>query len=189
MKNASDLLQINGGIFVDQGKSIGEFGNENAKILVVGNPANTNALIGRKAANNSSQIWMAMTMLDSNRAKSMLAKKLSCNVSEIKKMIIWGNHSPTMYPDFENALKDNQSVANLIEDTNWIDSHFIPNVQQRGKAVIDARGPLQQLLLQRLHLILLLLVKMKLHRMIALVQQFTAMEHMMYLKELCADFL
>jgi len=81
-----------------------------------------------------------MTMLDSNRAKSMLAKKLSCNVSEIKKMIIWGNHSPTMYPDFENALKDNQSVANLIEDTNWIDSHFIPNVQQRGKAVIDARG-------------------------------------------------
>jgi len=97
-------------------------------------------LIGRKAANNSSQTWMAMTMLDSNRAKSMLAKKLSCNVSEIKKMIIWGNHSPTMYPDFENALKDNQSIANLIDDTNWIDSHFIPNVQQRGKAVIDARG-------------------------------------------------
>ena len=140
IEERSDLLQINGGIFVDQGKSIGEFGNENAKILVVGNPANTNALIGRKAANNSSQIWMAMTMLDSNRAKSMLAKKLSCNVSEIKKMIIWGNHSPTMYPDFENALKGNQSVANLIEDTDWIDSHFIPNVQQRGKAVIDARG-------------------------------------------------
>ena len=140
IEERSDLLQINGGIFVDQGKAIGEFGNENAKILVVGNPANTNALIGRKAANNSSQTWMAMTMLDSNRAKSMLAKKLSCNVSEIKKMIIWGNHSPTMYPDFENALKDNQSVANLIEDTNWIDSHFIPNVQQRGKAVIDARG-------------------------------------------------
>ena len=138
IEERSDLLQINGGIFVDQGKAIGEFGNENAKILVVGNPANTNALIGRKAADNSSQTWMAMTMLDSNRAKSMLAKKLSCNVSEIKKMIIWGNHSPTMYPDFENALKDNQSVANLIEDTNWIDSHFIPNVQQRGKAVIDA---------------------------------------------------
>ena len=140
IEERSDLLQINGGIFVDQGKAIGEFGNENAKILVVGNPANTNALIGRNAANNSSQTWMAMTMLDSNRAKSMLAKKLSCNVSEIKKMIIWGNHSPTMFPDFENALKDNQSVASLIEDTNWIDSHFIPNVQQRGKAVIDARG-------------------------------------------------
>ena len=140
IEERSDLLQINGGIFVDQGKAIGEFGNENAKILVVGNPANTNALIGRNAANNSSQTWMAMTMLDSNRAKSMLAKKLSCNVSEIKKMIIWGNHSPTMFPDFENALKDNQSVASLIEDTNWIDSHFIPNVQQRGKAVIDTRG-------------------------------------------------
>ena len=140
IEERSDLLQINGGIFVDQGKAIGEFGNENAKILVVGNPANTNALIGRKAANNSSQTWMAMTMLDSNRAKSMLAKKLSCNVSEIKKMIIWGNHSPTMYPDFENALKDNRSVAELIEDTNWINSQFIPNVQQRGKAVIDARG-------------------------------------------------
>ena len=140
IEERSDLLQINGGIFVDQGKAIGEFGNQDAKILVVGNPANTNALIGRNAANNSSQTWMAMTMLDSNRAKSMLAKKLSCNVSEIKKMIIWGNHSPTMFPDFENALKDNQSVASLIEDTNWIDSHFIPNVQQRGKAVIDARG-------------------------------------------------
>ena len=140
IEERSDLLKINGGIFVNQGESIGKNGKDNAKILVVGNPANTNALIGRKAANNSSQTWMAMTMLDSNRAKSMLAKKLSCNVSEIKKMIIWGNHSPTMYPDLENALKDNQSVANLIEDTNWIDSHFIPNVQQRGKAVIDARG-------------------------------------------------
>ncbi len=136
IEERSDLLQINGGIFVDQGKAIGEFGNENAKILVVGNPANTNALIGRKAANNSSQTWMAMTMLDSNRAKSMLAKKLSCNVSEIKKMIIWGNHSPTMYPDFENALKDNQSVANLIEDTNWIDSHA-SSATSAAKAALD----------------------------------------------------
>ncbi len=140
IEERSDLLKINGGIFVDQGKAIGEFGNENAKILVVGNPANTNALIGRSAANNSSQTWMAMTMLDANRAKSMLAKKLSCNVSEIKKMIIWGNHSPTMYPDCENALVNNQSVSNLIDDEVWINSEFIPKVQQRGKAVIDARG-------------------------------------------------
>ena len=136
----SDLLQENAKIFSAQGKAINDNASRDIKVLVVGNPANTNALIGRNAANNSSQTWMAMTMLDSNRAKSMLAKKLSCNVSEIKKMIIWGNHSPTMFPDFENALKDNQSVASLIEDTNWIDSHFIPNVQQRGKAVIDARG-------------------------------------------------
>ena len=118
IEERADLLKINGGIFTEQGKALGENAKTDAKILVVGNPANTNALIGRSAANNSSQTWMAMTMLDANRAKSMLAKKLSCNVSEIKKMIIWGNHSPTMYPDFENALKDNQSVANLIEDTN-----------------------------------------------------------------------
>ena len=134
------MLQINGGIFVEQGKAIGEFGNQNAKVLVVGNPANTNALIGRAAANNPSQTWMAMTMLDANRAKSMLAKKLACNVSEIKKMIIWGNHSPTMYPDYENAFLNNQSVSELINDEDWIDSKFIPSVQQRGKAVIDARG-------------------------------------------------
>ena len=140
IEERSDLLQINGGIFVEQGKAIGEFGNQNAKILVVGNPANTNALIGRAAANNPSQTWMAMTMLDANRAKSMLAKKLACNVSEIKKMIIWGNHSPTMYPDYENALLNNQSVSKLVNDEDWIDSKFIPSVQQRGKAVIDARG-------------------------------------------------
>ena len=140
IEERSDLLQINGGIFVEQGKAIGEFGNQNAKVLVVGNPANTNALIGRAAANNPSQTWMAMTMLDANRAKSMLAKKLACNVSEIKKMIIWGNHSPTMYPDYENALLNNQSVSKLVNDEGWIDSKFIPSVQQRGKAVIDARG-------------------------------------------------
>ncbi len=140
IEERSDLLQINGGIFVEQGKAIGEFGNQNAKVLVVGNPANTNALIGRAAANNPSQTWMAMTMLDANRAKSMLAKKLACNVSEIKKMIIWGNHSPTMYPDYENALLNNQSVSKLVNDEDWIDSKFIPSVQQRGKAVIDARG-------------------------------------------------
>ncbi len=140
IEERSDLLQINGGIFVEQGKAIGEFGNQNAKVLVVGNPANTNALIGRAAANNPSQNWMAMTMLDANRAKSMLAKKLTCNVSEIKKMIIWGNHSPTMYPDYENALLNNQSVSKLVNDEDWIDSKFIPSVQQRGKAVIDARG-------------------------------------------------
>ena len=140
IEERSDLLQINGGIFVEQGKAIGEFGNQNAKVLVVGNPANTNALIGRAAANNPSQTWMAMTMLDANRAKSMLAKKLTCNVSEIKKMIIWGNHSPTMYPDYENALLNNQSVSKLVNDEDWIDSKFIPSVQQRGKAVIDARG-------------------------------------------------
>ena len=97
IEERSDLLKINGGIFVDQGKAIGNYGANEAKVLVVGNPANTNALIGMNAANNKNQTWMAMTMLDSNRAKSMLAKKINCNVSEISKMVIWGNHSPTMY--------------------------------------------------------------------------------------------
>jgi malate dehydrogenase len=140
IEERSDLLSINGGIFVDQGKSIGKNGNDGAKILVVGNPANTNALIGKNAANNNSQTWMAMTMLDSNRAKSILSKKTNKNISEITNMIIWGNHSPTMYPDSENALISGQRGSDLINDMNWIESDFLPSVQQRGKAVIDARG-------------------------------------------------
>ena len=140
IEERSDLLSINGGIFVDQGKAIGKNGSDNAKVLVVGNPANTNALIGKNAANNNSQTWMAMTMLDSNRAKSILSKKTNKNISEITNMIIWGNHSPTMYPDSENALISGQRGSDLINDMNWIESDFLPSVQQRGKAVIDARG-------------------------------------------------
>ena len=96
IEERSDLLKINGGIFVNQGESIGKNGKDNAKILVVGNPANTNALIGKNAAGNASQLWMAMTMLDSSRAKSVIAKKTSSNINDVKNMIIWGNHSPTM---------------------------------------------------------------------------------------------
>jgi malate dehydrogenase len=133
-------LSINGGIFVDQGKAIGEHGKDDAKILVVGNPANTNAFIGKNAANKDSQLWMAMTMLDSNRAKSVISKKTNTNISEITNMIIWGNHSPTMYPDSENVLINGETGSSLINDMSWIESEFIPSVQQRGKAVIDARG-------------------------------------------------
>ena len=140
IEERADLLQINGGIFVGQGKAIGEHGKPNAKILVVGNPANTNALIGRHAANNPSQLWMAMTMLDSSRAQSVLSKKLNTGIADISKMIIWGNHSPTMYPDFENMDCNGQSGKNLIEDMDWINNAFLPTVQQRGKAVIDSRG-------------------------------------------------
>ena len=140
IEERADLLQINGGIFVGQGKAIGEHGKPNAKILVVGNPANTNALIGRHAANNPSQLWMAMTMLDSSRAQSVLSKKLNTGIADISKMIIWGNHSPTMYPDFENMDCNGQSGKNLIEDMDWINNEFLPTVQQRGKAVIDSRG-------------------------------------------------
>jgi len=140
IKERSDLLQINGGIFTEQGKAIGAHAKEHCKILVVGNPANTNALIGRKAANNSSQTWMAMTMLDSNRAKSIISKKTNTNIADINNMIIWGNHSPTMYPDAENVLISNELGSSVINDMEWTESSFIPKVQQRGKAVIDARG-------------------------------------------------
>ncbi len=140
IEERSDLLSINGGIFVDQGKVIGSYGKENAKILVVGNPANTNALIGKDAANNNSQTWLAMTMLDSNRAKSVIAKKTNNNISDVSNMIIWGNHSPTMYPDAENVVINGELGSSIINDIEWIESDFIPTVQQRGKAVIDARG-------------------------------------------------
>ena len=140
IEERADLLQINGGIFVEQGQAIGRFGRSDAKILVVGNPANTNALIGRHAANNESQLWMAMTMLDSSRARSVLSKKLDTGIGEIGKMIIWGNHSPTMYPDFENIIVNGSSGKDLIDDMSWVEGEFLPVVQQRGKAVIDSRG-------------------------------------------------
>ena len=140
IEERSDLLSINGGIFVEQGKAIGQYGKDNAKILVVGNPANTNAFIGKNAADKESQLWMAMTMLDSNRAKSIISKKTDVNVSEVKNMIIWGNHSPTMYPDSENVLINGELGSSVINDINWVESEFIPTVQQRGKAVIEARG-------------------------------------------------
>ena len=140
IEERSDLLKINGGIFVKQGESIGKNAKTNAKILVVGNPANTNALIGKNAASNDKQLWMAMTMLDSSRAKSVVAKKVSKAVKDIKHMIIWGNHSPTMYPDIENAFIEGARGAEVINDSDWVENIFLPTVQQRGKAVIDARG-------------------------------------------------
>ncbi|MGB1838963.1 MAG: malate dehydrogenase [Gammaproteobacteria bacterium] len=140
IEERSDLLKINGGIFVKQGESIGKNAKTNAKILVVGNPANTNALIGKNAANNDKQLWMAMTMLDSSRAKSVIAKKVSKTVKDIKHMIIWGNHSPTMYPDIENVFVGGAKGTDVINDNDWVENTFLPTVQQRGKAVIDARG-------------------------------------------------
>ena len=140
IEERADLLKINGGIFTEQGKALGENAKQNAKILVVGNPANTNALIGRTHGNNSTQTWMAMTALDSNRAKAQVANKCNVEISDIKKMTIWGNHSPTMYPDLDNAEINNESVSALINDKDWIENDFLQIVQQRGKAIIDARG-------------------------------------------------
>lgn len=140
IEERGDLLKINGGIFTDQGKAIGNKGKDNAKVLVVGNPANTNALIGMTHANNASQTWMAMTALDANRAKAQVSNKINVPISEINQMIIWGNHSPTMYPDLDNALVKNESVSSIIKDEGWIKNEFLETVQQRGKAIIDARG-------------------------------------------------
>ena len=140
IEERADLLKINGGIFTAQGKALGENAKGNAKILVVGNPANTNALIGCTHGNNASQTWMAMTALDANRAKAQVANKCNLEISDIKKMTIWGNHSPTMYPDLDNAEVKSESASSYINDKNWIENDFLKIVQQRGKAIIDARG-------------------------------------------------
>ena len=140
IEERSDLLRINGGIFTGQGKAIGELAKNNANILVVGNPANTNALIGKTKSNNPSQNWFAMTALDANRAKAQLAEKAGVNISSVTNMTVWGNHSPTMYPDPYNARIDGISAVEVIKDLNWIENEYLPLVQQRGRSVIDARG-------------------------------------------------
>lgn len=140
IEERSDLLKINGGIFTTQGSAIGKLAKSDAKILVVGNPANTNALIGKNHAKNDSQQWFAMTALDANRAKAQLAQKAGVEISAVTNMTIWGNHSPTMYPDPYNALINGVSAVEVIKDDFWIKNDFLPLVQQRGKSVIDARG-------------------------------------------------
>ena len=140
IEERGDLLHVNGGIFTDQGNAIGTKGKKDAKILVVGNPANTNALIGKSNSNNNSQLWMAMTALDANRAKAQVSIKTNRSIEDIKGMTIWGNHSPTMYPDLDNASIDGKSVSEIINDNNWIENDFLVRVQQRGKEIIDSRG-------------------------------------------------
>ena len=140
IEERSDLLKINGGIFTDQGEAIGKLAQEDAKILVVGNPPNTNALIGRTKSENPAQSWFAMTALDANRAKAQLAEKAGAEISSVTNMTVWGNHSPTMYPDPYNAKIDGVSAVEVINDLDWVENEYLPLVQQRGKAVIDARG-------------------------------------------------
>tara|TARA_B100001079_G_scaffold67446_1_gene57476 strand:- start:1603 stop:2589 length:987 start_codon:yes stop_codon:yes gene_type:complete len=140
IKERSDLLQINGGIFTEQGKAIGTNAKENCKILVVGNPANTNALIGKHSSNNNSQLWMAMTMLDALRAKAQLSQKLNCHVDDIYRLAIFGNHSPTMFPDLENTLVNGKNAYEEINDHEWVETEFLPKIQQRGAEIIKARG-------------------------------------------------
>ena len=136
-----DLLGINGKIFIGQGQAIEKNAAADVRVLVVGNPCNTNCLI---AMNNAKSIprdrWFAMTRLDENRGKAQLAQKAGVEVSAVTNMTIWGNHSATQYPDFYNAKIDGKSAADVIKDESWLKETFIPAVQQRGAAIIKARG-------------------------------------------------
>ncbi len=137
----ADLLEANGGIFGPQGSAISQNANSTIKVLVVGNPANTNALIAQSAAAgiDPSQ-FTAMTRLDHNRAKSQVSEKLGVPIEAVKKMTIWGNHSATQYPDLFHCEVEGKSVAETINDQEWLENEFIPTVQQRGAAIIKARG-------------------------------------------------
>ncbi len=137
----ADLLSANGGIFKPQGQAIAANAKKNIKVLVVGNPANTNALIAMNNAKgmNPGQ-FTAMTRLDHNRAISQLAAKLNRPVSSIKKMTIWGNHSTTQYPDLFHCEVDGKNAAAAVNDQQWLDETFIPTVAKRGAAIIKARG-------------------------------------------------
>lgn len=136
-----DLLGINGKIFVEQGRALAEAAGSDLRVLVVGNPCNTNCLI---AMNNAKQVpsdrWFAMTRLDENRAKTQLALKSNSHWRHISNMAIWGNHSSTLYPDFFNARIDGKPSPEVISDSQWLENDFIKAVQQRGAAIIQARG-------------------------------------------------
>lgn len=136
-----DLLEANGAIFTAQGKAINDNADDDVKVLVVGNPANTNSLI---AMNNAPDVpnarFTAMTRLDHNRAKAQLAQKLEVTVNDITNMTIWGNHSATQYPDLFHCNVNGANAADTVDDQDWLENTFIPTVQQRGAAIIEARG-------------------------------------------------
>ena len=135
-----DLLEANAAIFSAQGKAINDYASEHIKVLVVGNPANTNALITqRNAPNINPRQFTAMTRLDHNRAMSQIANKTESSINDISHMTIWGNHSATQYPDLYHARVDGKSAIDMI-DQEWFENDFIPTVQQRGAAIIAARG-------------------------------------------------
>ena len=136
-----DLLGINGRIFIGQGKAIEKNAAKDVRVLVVGNPCNTNCLI---AMNNAPGVprerWFAMTKLDENRAKTQLARKASVDVTAVSNLAVWGNHSSTMYPDFFNAKVQNRPVPDVIGHHEWLEKDFLTTVQKRGAAIIEARG-------------------------------------------------
>lgn len=135
-----DLIRKNGPIFVEEGRAIAQYAASDVRIAVVGNPCNTNCLIARANAKDvPDDRWSAMTRLDQNRARSLLAGKAGARVRDVTNLVIWGNHSATLYPDFTNALIRGRSPDSLV-DPAWLTNEFIPLVQQRGAAIIAARG-------------------------------------------------
>lgn len=137
----ADLLGINGKIFTGQGQAIARSAAKDVRILVVGNPCNTNCMIAMNSAPEvPAQRWFAMTRLDENRAKTQLAQKAGVDVTEVSNMAIWGNHSPTMFPDFYNARISGKPANEVIGDEAWLKDTFVPTVGKRGAAIIEARG-------------------------------------------------
>ncbi len=137
----SDLLEANGGIFKPQGQALNDHAAADIKVLVVGNPANTNCLIARSHASDiPAERFTSMMRLDHNRAIAQLAAKADATVSDVTNMTVWGNHSPTQYPDIFHAKVKGQNAAEATNDQEWLENDFIPTVQKRGAAVIDARG-------------------------------------------------
>ncbi|MGI9256617.1 MAG: malate dehydrogenase [Salinispira sp.] len=137
----ADLLKGNGGIFVKQGRAIAEYAGAGCKVLVVGNPCNSNAFAAKAAAPSMPpENFFAMTMLDQNRALTQLATKADVQVREVKNLAIWGNHSPTMYPDFYHAAITGRPASEVIGNEQWLKGDFLSTVQKRGTAIIEARG-------------------------------------------------
>lgn len=137
----SDLLKINGGIFIEQGRAINNYAADNVQVFVVGNPCNTNCMIAsHHAPDVPNDRFYAMTMLDELRARTQLAKKAGVDITAVTEMTIWGNHSSTQYPDFYHAKINDLSAATVINDEQWLKETFLQTVQQRGAAVIKARG-------------------------------------------------
>ena len=137
----ADLLEANGGIFKPQGEAIAAGAADDVKVLVVGNPANTNCLIAMSNADGvPSDRFTAMTRLDHNRAIAQLASKAGVGVDAISNMTVWGNHSPTQYPDLFNAKVDGKRAADVVDDQEWLENEYIPKVAKRGSEIIEARG-------------------------------------------------
>ena len=137
----SDLLQINGGIFTKQGQAINDNASDDVRVFVVGNPCNTNCLIAMHHAKDiPNERFFAMTTLDELRARTQLAKKAGVDITAVTQMTIWGNHSATQYPDFYNAKINGTSAAEVIKDESWLKDTFVSTVQQRGAAILKARG-------------------------------------------------